>query len=159
MHSSSKSTSSLARYFVCVFLQVVHRCSTLLLARILLILIFYQIKPKQTLQPCRRQKGNKRSRVCHRKNPNISKYHLEMMPIWLIIQALQTLDTTKISRNSSSTCGIFATSRLSRSASVRVHVGARNGHTAGRGALEPPPEAGARTKLFDREFQFRESHT
>ena len=31
--------------------------------------------------------------------------------------------------------------------------------TAGRGALEPPPEAGARTKLFDREFQFRELHT
>ena len=31
--------------------------------------------------------------------------------------------------------------------------------TAGRGALEPPPEAGARTKLFDRESQFRESHT
>ena len=31
--------------------------------------------------------------------------------------------------------------------------------TAGRGALEPPPQAGARTKLFDREFQFRESHT
>ena len=31
--------------------------------------------------------------------------------------------------------------------------------TAGRGAFEPPPEDGARTKLFDREFQFRESHT
>ena len=31
--------------------------------------------------------------------------------------------------------------------------------TAGRGALEPPPEDGARTKLFDREFQFHESHT
>ena len=31
--------------------------------------------------------------------------------------------------------------------------------TAGRGALEPPPEDGARTKLFDREVQFRESHT
>ena len=31
--------------------------------------------------------------------------------------------------------------------------------TAGRGALEPPLEIGARTKLFDREFQFRESHT
>ena len=25
--------------------------------------------------------------------------------------------------------------------------------------MELPPEAGARTKLFDREFQFRESHT
>ena len=31
--------------------------------------------------------------------------------------------------------------------------------TAGRGAFEPPPEDGARTKLFDREFQFRELHT
>ena len=31
--------------------------------------------------------------------------------------------------------------------------------TPGRGALEPPAEDGARTKLFDREFQFRESHT
>ena len=31
--------------------------------------------------------------------------------------------------------------------------------TAGRGAFEPPPEDGALTKLFDREFQFRESHT
>ena len=28
--------------------------------------------------------------------------------------------------------------------------------TAGREASEPPPEDGARTKLFDREFQFRE---
>ena len=32
-------------------------------------------------------------------------------------------------------------------------------HTAGRGAFEPSPEHGARTKLFDQEFQFRESHT
>ena len=31
--------------------------------------------------------------------------------------------------------------------------------TAGRGAFEPPSEDGARTKLFDREFQFRELHT
>ena len=30
---------------------------------------------------------------------------------------------------------------------------------AGRGALKPLPEDGARTKLFDREFLFRESHT
>ena len=29
----------------------------------------------------------------------------------------------------------------------------------GAGAFEPPPEAGARTKLFDREFQSRELHT
>ena len=31
--------------------------------------------------------------------------------------------------------------------------------TAGQGVFEPPPEDGARTKLCDREFQFRESHT
>ena len=31
--------------------------------------------------------------------------------------------------------------------------------TAGQGAFEPAPEDGARTKLIDREFQFRESHT
>ena len=31
--------------------------------------------------------------------------------------------------------------------------------TAGQGAFEPPPEDGARTKLFDRKFQFVESHT
>ena len=30
---------------------------------------------------------------------------------------------------------------------------------AGRGAFEPPPEPGACTKLFDQEFQFRESHS
>ena len=39
-------------------------------------------------------------------------------------------------------------------------IPARSGtDTAGRGAFEPPPEDGARTKLFHREFQFRESHT
>ena len=31
--------------------------------------------------------------------------------------------------------------------------------TAGRGAFEPPPEDGARTKLFDPKFPFDESHT
>ena len=35
-------------------------------------------------------------------------------------------------RNSSSTCGVFATSRLSRSASVPVHVDVRNGHGRAR---------------------------
>ena len=52
---------------------------------------------KQTLQPCRRQKQNKRSRVCHRKIPNISNYRLEMMPTLYIIQALQTLRYNQIS--------------------------------------------------------------
>ena len=35
----------------------------------------------------------------------------------------------------------------------------RSEHKGGQGALEPPPEDGARTKRFDREFQFREPHT
>ena len=30
---------------------------------------------------------------------------------------------------------------------------------AGRGTFKPPPKDGARTKRFDQEFQFRESHT
>ena len=49
-----------------------------------------------------------------------------MMPILYIIQALQTLRFNQNLRNSSSTCGIFATSRLFRSASVHVRVGVRN---------------------------------
>ena len=65
-------------------------------------------------------KQNKRSRVCHRKIQNISNYHVEMMPILYIIQALQTSRYNRNFNNSSSTCNIFATSRLSRSASVRV---------------------------------------
>ena len=43
-------------------------------------------------------------------------------------------------------------------ASVRVHVEVRNGHGRAWGVWAAP-EDGARTKLFDREFQFRESHT
>ena len=31
--------------------------------------------------------------------------------------------------------------------------------TAGRGALEPPPRRRSNQAIFDREFQFRESHT
>ena len=38
-------------------------------------------KIKQTLQPCRRQKQNKRSRVSHRKIPNSNNYRLEIKPI------------------------------------------------------------------------------
>ena len=39
-------------------------------------------------------------------------------------------------------------------------IPARGGtDTAGRGAFKPPPEDGDRTKLFDREFQFRKSKT
>ena len=50
------------------------------------------------------------------------------------------------------------TSRLSRSASIRVHVEVWNECVRARD-VGAAPEAGARTKLFDREFQFRESHT
>ena len=35
----------------------------------------------------------------------------------------------------------------------------RNGHGRRRALGPPPPEAGARMKLFDQEFKFRESHT
>ena len=59
-------------------------------------------------------------------------------PILLIIQALQTLRIYQNLRNSSSTCSIFATSRLSRSASVRVHVDVRNGHGRARGVGAAP---------------------
>ena len=53
---------------------------------------------------------------------------------------------------------ILRTSRLSRSAHVPDRGQVRNGYGRAE-AFEPPPEDGARTKLFDREFQFRESHT
>ena len=53
-------------------------------------------------------------------------------------------------QNSSSTSRIFGTSRSSRSAPVRVHVDVRNGHGRARG-VEPPPEGGARTKLYSTE--------
>ena len=47
-------------------------------------------------------------------------------------------------------------SRLSRSAHVPDPGQVRNGYAR---AFEPSPEDGPRTKLFDQEFQFRESHT
>ena len=50
------------------------------------------------------------------------------------------------------------TSRLSRSASIRVHVDGRNRHGRARG-VGAAPRRRRSTKLFDREFQFRESHT
>ena len=85
-----------------------------------------------------RQEQIKRSIVCHRKLPSISKYRLEMMPTLQIIQALQTLRCNQDLRSSSSTCGIFATSCLSRSASVRVHVNVWNGHGRARGVGAAP---------------------
>ena len=114
---------------------------------------------KQTLQPNRRQKQNKRSRLCYRNISNISNYRLKMMPILQIIQALQTLRYKQNLRNFSSTCGIFATSRVSRSASVRVHVDVRNGHGRAWGVGAAPRRRRLNEAIFDREFQLRESHT
>ena len=73
--------------------------------------------------------------------------------------ALQTPRCNQNSRNSSSTCGIFATSRLSRLASVRVHADVRNGHGRARGVGAVPRRRRSNEAIFDREFQFRESHT
>ena len=93
---------------------------------------------KQMLQPCRRQKQNKRSTVCRRKIPRVSNYHLEIMIIFEIIHALQTLRYSQNYRNSYSTRGIIATTRLSRLAPVRVHVDVRNGHGRANGVGAAP---------------------
>ena len=61
-------------------------------------------------------------------------------------------------QNSSSTWGIFATSRSSRSAPVRVHVDVRNGHGRARGVGAAPRRRRSNQAVFDRELQFRESH-
>ena len=78
-------------------------------------------------------KQNKRSSLCHRKIQNINNYRLELLPILEIIESLRTSRYNQNLKDSSSTCGIFATSRLSRSASVRVHVEVRNGYGTARG--------------------------
>ena len=54
-------------------------------------------------------------------------YRLEMMPILEIIQTLQTLKYNQSRKISSSKYNIFATSPLSRSASIDVHVEVPNG--------------------------------
>ena len=72
---------------------------------------------------------------------------------------MQTLRFNQNLRNSSSTCGIFASSRLSRSASVRIHVDVRKGHGRARGVGAAPRRRRSNEAIFDREFQFRESHT
>ena len=61
-------------------------------------------------------------------------------------------------QNSSSTCGIFATSRSSLSAPVRVHVDVRNGYGTARGVGAAPRRRRSNQAIFDREFQFREWH-
>ena len=65
-------------------------------------------------------------------------YRLEMMPILEIIQALQTSRYNRSLKVTSSKYNIFATSRLSRSSSVRVHVEVRNGYGRARGVGAAP---------------------
>ena len=54
-------------------------------------------------------------------------YRLEMMPVLEIIQTLQTSRYNRSIKITSLKHNIFATSRLSRSASIRVHVEVPNG--------------------------------
>ena len=72
-------------------------------------------------------KQNKRSRAYHRKIQTFSNYRVEMMPIFEIIQTLQTSRYNRSLKITSSKYNIFATSRLSRSASIRVHFEVPNG--------------------------------
>ena len=83
-------------------------------------------------------KQNNSLRVCRRNIQNISNYRLEIMKIFYNIQALQTSRYNQNIKNSSSTCDISATSRLSRSASARVNVGERNGYCRARGVWAGP---------------------
>ena len=71
-------------------------------------------------------KQTNRSRAYHRKII-ATTYRLEMMPILEIIQTLQTSRYNRSRKITSSKYNIFATSPLSRSASIRVHVEVRNG--------------------------------
>ena len=61
------------------------------------------------------------------------------MPILKIILSLQTWRYNKRLRNSSTTCDIFSTPRLCRSASVRVHVEVRNGYGRATGVWAASP--------------------
>ena len=60
----------------------------------------------------------------------------------------------KIQPNTSSKCGILATSRLSRSASVYVYVDVWNGHGRARVVGAAPRRRRSNEAIFDREFQF-----
>ena len=53
-------------------------------------------------------------------------------------------------------CNFF---RLSRSASARVRVEVRDGYGRARGVRAAPRKRRSNEAIFDREFQFRESHT
>ena len=80
---------------------------------------------------------------------------------YLFVQALRMLR----SKNSSGVCippkfknpaHLFLACRAQRQSAFTSRC---ETDTAGRAAFEPPPVDGAPTKLFDRELQFRESHT
>ena len=105
-------------------------------------------------------KQNKRSRACDRKNQNSSNYRLEMMPTFVNNPAAAD---TKIQPKSISGIATRHAFFLQLLACNARHPSAFTSvcgtDTAGGGTFQPPPEAGAQTKLFDREFQFRESHT
>ena len=57
----------------------------------------------------------------------VNTYRLEMISVLEIIQTLQTLRYNGRRKITSSNCNIFATSPLSRSASIRAHVEVPNG--------------------------------
>ena len=104
-------------------------------------------------------KQNKRSSVSHRKIQNVSNHRLEIMIIFLSSRRCRRQEKNKISKISPRHA-IF--SQLLACVVIR-HAGAltlRCGTgTAARRAFEPPTEDGSRTNRFDRQFQFRESHT
>ena len=90
-----------------------------------------------SFKPCRRQ-AKQTLESMPPQNSNVSNYRWEIMPILENIQALQTSRYNRSLKITSSKYNIFATSRLSRSASVRVHVEVRNGYGRARGVGAAP---------------------
>ena len=89
---------------------------------------------------------------------NYVNLEINVLPYVFLIQVLHM-------PRSNNSCGVYRPKYqklriLARLAQPTYPIPARCGtDTAGRGAFEPPTESGPWTKLFDREFQFRESHT
>ena len=99
-------------------------------------------------------KQNKRSRVHHRKIQHLSNNRLGMMPIWEIItlcRRCRRQDTTEASRlpHQNTTCLQLLACFAQRLSAITPRC---RTDKARRGALEPPPEDGARTKRSDREI-------
>ena len=67
-----------------------------------------------------------------------TNYRLKIMPILEIIQTLQTLRYSRSRKITSSKYTIFASTRLTRSASIRVHVEVPNGQGRARGVGAAP---------------------